>query len=223
MFAKILAFFGLSSCAIPPAKDDRIAIGKDSPDDEVAVLFIGNSYSFGVPVAFKEVAQSRGKKVRTGHSTNGGWYLSQHMSHPPTLKKIREGNWDVVVIQDQSLSPAKPESVRRRKMYPGVQLLAEEARAAGAVPVLYQTWGRRDGEPGVDGDDFFKMNARVREGYRRASKRAGGVLIAPVGDAWEEEYRAGRGHDLYTGDGSHPSAYGDQVTARIFYETIFKE
>lgn len=221
MWAKILAFFGLSSCAVPP--DGRVAIGKDSPDGRLSVLFVGNSYSFGVPAEFGKLARSRGKNVRIGHSTHGGWQLSQYMEHSPTLKKIREGSWDVVVLQDHSLNPGKPESERQRVMDPAVRFLADEARANGAIPVLYQTWGRRDGEPGVEGDDFFKMNERVRQGYRDASEQAGGILVVPAGDAWEKEHLAGRGADLYTEDGSHPSAYGDKVTARVFYEALFSE
>lgn len=201
----------------------RVAIGKVAPDDSVSVFFIGNSYSFDVPMEFKKLAESKGKKVRTGHSTNGGWQLSQHVEHGPTLRKLREGKWDVVVLQDHSLNPAKREEERSRVMDPAVQFFVKEVKALGAVPLLYQTWGRRDGQPGLTGDDFYKMNARVREGYKSASEQAGGILIAPAGDAWEEEYRAGRGKELYTEDGSHPSVRGNKVTARVFYETIFRE
>jgi len=223
MWAKILVFFGLSSCVVPPVEGDLVVIRKDSPDDEMAVFFIGNSYSFGVPAALKKVAKSHGKKIRVGHSTHSGWCLSQHMEHASTLKKLRGRNWDVVVIQDYSLNPGKHEKNRRRTMDPGVQFFAAEARLIGAIPMLYQTWGRRDGEPGVKGDDFFKMNARVREGYRQASERGGGIIIIPAGDGWEQEYRAGRGAELYVEDGSHPSEFGNEVTARVFYETIFKD
>jgi lysophospholipase L1-like esterase len=42
-----------------------------------------------------------------------------------------------------------------------------------------------------------------------------------VGDAWEREVDAGRGAELYQDDGSHPSARGDRLAARVFYETLF--
>ena len=223
MLANILAFLGPSSCALPPVKVERGARWEKSKKDELAILFIGNSYSFGLPTAFKKLARAHGKKVKVGHSTFGGWSLTQHSEYPPTLKKLREGNWDIVVLQDHSLNPGQKESKRRRVMDPGVQLLANEARAVGSVPMLYQTWGRRDGDTSIAGDDFFKMNARVRQGYQSASSNAGGIDIVPVGDAWEREYRAGRGRELYVEDGSHPSAIGDQVTAQVFYEAIFKQ
>lgn len=221
MFAKILSFFGLSSCATPPSDNGP---GARSPEKkELAVLFIGNSYSFDVPTAFKKIARSNGRKVKVGRSTFGGWTLGQHTVHEPTLEKLRAGNWDFVVIQEHSLHPGSPEAERKEVMDPRVKILAEEARATGATPLLYQTWGRRDGDERIPGDDFYAMNERVRNGCRKASEHAGGVTIVPAGDAWEREFRAGRGHDLYQEDGSHPSAYGNQVTARVFYETIFRE
>ena len=222
MFAKILAFFGLSGCALPPVKGEKGALRKKAKQDEVAIFFVGNSYSFGVPSAFKKVARANGKKVRIGHSTYSGWSLAKHSKHSPTLKKLREGGWDIVVIQDYSKNPARNELARRQSMDPGIQFFATEARAVGAIPVLYQTWGRRDGDPDVAGDDFLKMNERVRNGYESAAERGGGIAIVRAGDAWEREFREGRGNDLFYEDGSHPSDFGNEVTAQTFYDTIFK-
>lgn len=187
---------------------------------EPSVLFIGNSYSFGVPKAFKSLAAERGKKVRVGHSTYGGWTLERHASHEATLRKIRSGRWDVVVIQEQSKLPAMA-GKRAVKMFPAVRLLASEARRSGAIPVLYQTWGRRDGDSALRGDTFFEMNHRLRKGYRAAANSAGGLVVVPVGDSWEKEMRTGRGRALFTEDGSHPSAAGNQVTATVFYQSFF--
>jgi len=221
MFAKILSFLGLSGCVLPPAEGEIRALRNKATQDELAILFIGNSYSFGVPSALKKMAEAHGKKVRIGHSTYGGWSLAKHSKHPPTLDKLRGGNWDIVVIQDYSKNPAMRETARRQTMDPGIQFFASEARAIGAVPMLYQTWGRRDGDPDVPGDDFFKMNQRVRSGYQSASERGGGIAIIPAGDAWEREFREGRGAELFCEDGSHPSDFGNQITAQVFYDTIF--
>ncbi len=217
MFAKILAFFGLSSCASVFPNSEK----SSTNSDELKVLFIGNSYSFDVPKMFKEISEKNGKKVKIAGCTHGGWKLSMHAEHPPTLKKLRQKKWDIVVIQDFSVSGAYPESRRKDEMYPFVEFFVNEARANGARPMLYQTWGRRDGQPGLKGDDFYQMNARIREAYSRASEKAGGVDIVPVGDAWEEEFRKGNGEKLFLEDGSHPSEFGNRVSAEVFYRTIF--
>jgi hypothetical protein len=217
MFAKLLAFFGLSSCGWFSPKTDKPI----KQEGELAVLFIGNSYSFDVPKMFEMKAKSMGKKVRVAQSTNSGWTLEMHSRHEATVKMLREGEWDIVVIQDHSLSPVRSEIRKRKSMYPAVRFFVSEIREIGARPMLYQTWGRRDGQAGVTDDDFFKMNARVREGYQRAAENAGGVDIVPVGDAWEKEFRKGKGSKLFIDDGSHPSRFGNRVSAEVFYERIF--
>lgn len=222
MLAKILAFFGLSGCALPPVEGEMSALRKKAKQDEVAIFFVGNSYSFGVPSALRKISEANGKKVRIGHSAYGGWSLAKHSEHSATLKKLREGDWDIVVIQDYSQNPARNELARRQAMDPGIQFFATEARAVGAIPVLYQTWGRRDGDPDVPGDDFYKMNERVRNGCKSAAERGGGIVIVPVGDAWERVFKEGRGAGLFHEDGSHPSDFGNQVTAQTFYDTLFK-
>lgn len=216
MFAKILAFFGLSSCGVSSHSENPI-----KKTDQLDVLFIGNSYSFDVPQMFREISYKNGKKVKVAGCTHGGWKLSMHAEHAPTLKKLRQKKWDIVVIQDFSVSGAYPESRRKEEMYPFIEFFVNEARAIGARPMLYQTWGRRDGQPGLKGDDFYQMNARIREAYTIASAKAGGVDIVPVGDAWEEEFRKGNGEKLFIEDGSHPSEFGNRVSAVVFFETIF--
>ncbi len=221
VIAKILGFFGLSSCGLPPVPNEPVSLHDVSKKEEVAVFFIGNSYSFDVPKKFRKIAESRGRKVRFGHSTFSGWTLAKHAAHLPTLEKLRQGKWHVVVIQEYSLVPAQDERMRRMVMDPAISFFVSEARALGAVPLLYQTWGRRDGDPNFPGDDFISMNSRVRKGYLAASHIAGGVTIVPAGDAWEREFVAGRGSDLFLEDGSHPSSYGNEITAREFYRVIF--
>jgi len=227
-WSSILAWLGLGACAhrppepLPPAHPDpqselRERIAKST---RPAVLFVGNSYSFALPREFTREANARGKRVRTGHSTHGGWTLAKHASHEPTLRKIREGGWDVVVFQEFSQLPAHPRKVREREMYPPLSQLATEARQAGAVPVLYQTWGRRDGNPGTPGDDFHAMTARLRQGYQEAAQFIGGAVVAPVGDAWEEAFRNGMAAKLFDPDGSHPATDGEKLTARVFADVL---
>jgi hypothetical protein len=210
-----LAAIATGSCVTTPVARTGL-----DPERETAVLFVGNSYSFGVPKAFAALAAERGKRVRVEQVTHGGWTLARHTACPDTLAKIRARRWDVVVIQEQSKLPSQP-TRREAGMFPHVRKLAEEARGQGALPVLYQTWGYRNGNPELPGDDFQAMTSRLREGYRAAARQAGGLPVVAVGDAWEREVSAGRGADLYQADGNHPSRAGDQLTATAFYEALF--
>jgi hypothetical protein len=228
--ACILSFFGVSACSSSQAPLPAGPCGRE-PERELAdriqarpepsILFVGNSYSFGVPKAFSKLAAEQGKKVRVAHATYGGWTLRQHSENAATLRKMAVGTWDIVVFQEFSEIPAFPPWKRDAAMFPPLRALVVAARAAGAVPILYQTWGRRDGAPTRWRDDFYAMNHRVRLGYRAASANAGNLVIVPVGDAWEAEMAAGRGAMLYVADGSHPSPAGDRLTAQVFYQSIF--
>jgi hypothetical protein len=214
----------LVACA-PPQTPEKIHVSKPARElpAPASILFIGNSYSFDVPEELRRTAARDGRKLHVKQVTNGGWTLKQHAENDATLQAIREGGWDFVVIQEQSVIPSQPLK-RTHAMFPHVRKLAAEARGAGAVPVLYQTWGRRDGNERLLGmDDFHAMNRRLRDGYQQAARHAGGLTIVPVGDAWEKEVNAGRGAELYQKDGSHPTARGNQLAARVFYQTLFAE
>ncbi len=221
----ILGLFGASACSnqVPlPSGDSRKELAERvHAKSELAVCFVGNSYSFGVPRAFSKLAASGGKSVRVGHSTYGGWSLERHAASEATLKKIRDGRWDVVVIQEQSEIPAMSAGMRAGVMFPPLRQLVTAVRREGAIPVLYQTWGRRDGDKGIRRDDFHAMTARLRAGYQAASKAAGDLTVVAVGDAWEREISAGRGSGLFMPDGSHPTPAGNGLTAAVFYEAFF--
>ena len=226
-FACFLSFFGISACATrapQPASPGRAELSariRAKPD--LAVLFVGNSYSFGVPKAFSKCAAGHGQKVRVGHATYGGWTLRKHAGNEATLRKIRDGRWDIIAIQEQSEIPAMAAGKRAAAMFPPLRQLVQEARQQDAVPVLYQTWGRRDGDPKRRNDDFHAMTARLRAGYQAAAANAGGLVVIPVGDAWEREISAGRGGGLFMEDGSHPTPRGDELTAETFFAAFFRE
>ena len=218
------AILALAACAAAPphtpAEAHRELAGRTRACPRLAVLFVGNSYSFGVPKAFAKLAAARGKPVLVAQQTHSGWTLARHAASPETLAAIRSQPWDVIVFQEQSRLPSLP--VRRAlAMFPNVRSLAARARSHGAIPVLYQTWASRNGDPLRPADDFHAMTHRLRQGYHAASRHAGGLLVVPVGDAWQRRFSAGRARNLFMPDGSHPSPQGDALTAEVFYQTLF--
>ena len=202
----------------PAAAAGNEVVVPERRDGVPRVLFVGNSLSFGVPRMVAKGSARAGSAWDAGRVAHEGWSLDRHATDPQTLATIRGGEWDVVVLQEQSRLPSVPVLARWRMM-PAAAKLVSEIRAAGAVPVFYQTWGYRDGDPLRSGDDFHKMNARVREGYRRAGAAAA-AMVVPAGDAWEREVSAGTGGRLFREDGKHPSPAGDELTARVFIEHL---
>jgi hypothetical protein len=190
-----------------------------------AVLFIGNSYSFQVPGVFRQIAASEGRAVLVEQVTAGGWTLGKHAASAKSLAAIRSRKWDVVVLQEQSLVPAFPAAQRDATMLPPLASLAREITVAGAIPALYQTWGRRDGDRDnaavFPADTFGAMHARLAAGFAAARARVPALAAVPAGDAWAARVAADQGATLYQKDGSHPSPQGVFLAAAVFYSSFF--
>jgi hypothetical protein len=218
----MLATCLVSCTANPPTPHQGVAeelASRVASEPVLDILFVGNSYSFKVPAAFAKEASARKMKVKVGQVTHGGWTLRKHTKSEETLTSIRSGKWDVIVFQEQSRIPSQS-AMRSLLMAPSLRFLVDEARQSGAIPILYQTWGYREGDPKVKGDDFFAMNRRVRDGYLASSREVGGLLVIPAGDAWEREARKGRLAELFMPDGSHPSGKGNALTAATFVDAL---
>lgn len=218
LLAMLVACCAPSSEPAASVASDRGKLAQLSRRGTMDVLFIGNSYSFGVPKALRKLSASRGKTVRTAQVTHNGWTLARHAENAETLSMIRGRRWDVVVLQEQSRIPARPLG-SALGMTPAVGKLSAEARKQGAVPVLYQTWA----DETTARRDSGKMTARIREGYSAAAAKAGGLIIVPAGDAWQRAVSQGGGGALYMADGRHPSKAGDALTAEVFYQTLFPD
>ncbi len=180
------------------------------------VLFVGNSYTFfhSMPQTF---AALRGAEVDS--VTKGGYSLAHYASEENEMGRLfREKlalGWDVVVLQEQSLRPSEtPET-----FLASLSQLVPMIRSAGAEPVLYETWGRADGNEVLarHGWTHEEMQSRTRDAYERGAA-AHGLRVVRAGDRLHEAYR--RGEPVYEADGSHPSETGSRVIAEAFAETL---
>jgi hypothetical protein len=74
----------------------------------VRVLFVGNSYtaSNGLPEMVQALAASVDREVEVAMTAPGGWWWRDHAASPDTTALISEGDWDFVVLQEQSMAPA---------------------------------------------------------------------------------------------------------------------
>ena len=91
-------------------------------------------------------------------------------------------------------------------------------RAAGGIPVLYETWAYREGS-GIlaeTGMAFAEMQQGLTAGYAAAAKACDG-LLAPVGQAFNEARAL---VNLYCDDDYHPSDAGSTIAAQIIANVI---
>ena len=207
------------------------------------VLFIGNSYTSvnSLPSIFEQMTVSAGlPKPVVASVTPGGWQLMKHLQAPATLAKIDDGagdgaRWDVVVLQEQSQTPAMAETADnlRRTFLDGVTGLYDRinAKNPNARVVLYETWARHADLWKTSAKDAQSlgrspadMQARLRKWYGNAAKeiaqrskaiRKTDVLIARVGDFWELHYQSANPVRLHRQDGSHPEFIGSYLAGLV--------
>ena len=225
--------------------------GDTSPPIPEELLFVGNSYTFyndlDQLVANLATSLPGAPVVTASRVAPGGYRLPQHeadaaSTSTPLAAFLGTGPypaWTYVILQDQSQIPGFPETQQERIDSVAASVaLARRATEHRATTLLFQTWGRRNGDSNNPDrfPDFLTMNTRLAEGYAQMEQaiRAAGFPVrrVPVGAAFatirEEELAAGRDpldsaslfYRLYASDGSHPSLEGSYLAAVTFVCTL---
>jgi Tol biopolymer transport system component len=188
-----------------------------------SVLFIGNSLTFynNLPEMFAALTRSAGRDVEVDMAAIGGATLAYHAAAPSTVDRMAGRNWDYVILQEQGRIPAIEEE-RKAEMYPAVRQLERRISEIGAETVLFMTWGRRDGLPEDGLPEFATMQSQVGAGYSEIADELG-VMVAPVGIAWQSALSQYEELDLWQADGGHPSRAGSYLAACVFYAVIYQQ
>jgi hypothetical protein len=198
--------------------------------DTTRVLFIGNSYTYAndLPVLFKNLSASGNKIVITDMSAPGGFSFENHFEYSETINKIRLGNWNYVVLQEQSQMPVIP-FYRFGSTYPFAIRLDSLIKSYGQSTVFFVTWGREAGGQQCINSycspvfiDYFHMQDSLTSSYRMICDSLNAIL-APAGEAWRTAKTLNSAIDLWDSDGSHPSLKGSYLSACLFYKKLFNQ
>ncbi|MGB1318540.1 MAG: hypothetical protein ACPG5W_10050, partial [Flavobacteriales bacterium] len=185
---------------------------------ETSVLFLGNSYTQtqNLPGTLYNLALAGGDTIYQESNTPGGYTLEGHSTNATTLSKIASRDWDFVVLQEQSQRPSFGEAQVAAQVYPFAEILVDSIRSnyQCTEPIFFMTWGRRDGDqqncagfPALC--TFEGMQERLRNAYLEMTFD-NDATVAPCGAAWQQMALVNNTfwNGLYSGDGSHPSAWG---------------
>lgn len=208
-----------------------IAFCANAQEDSLRVLFIGNSYVYSnnLPTVLANCASSTGRYVESASSTPGGHTLQQHVSNATTRNLIMQGNWDFVVLQEQSQIPSFPDGQVALDCFPYAAMLNDTILKYNpcAETVFYMTWGRQNGDsqncagwPPVC--TYEGMDDLLRERYMTMAFD-NEAIVSPAGAAWREWRTQYPDVNLYSGDGSHPSVTGTYLIACTFYAALFRD
>lgn len=199
--------------------------------DTLRVLFVGNSYTFvnDLPKLVGDLATANGDFFISASSTPGGSTLQQHTTNPTTLSLIAQGNWDYVVLQEQSQLPSFPEQQVEVEFYPFARKMDSLIKAANSCTktVFYMTWGRKNGDP--SNCAFFPpvctyqgMDSMLQLRYTNVAD-SNHAWISPVARVWRKIRTVNPGLELYDADQSHPSLAGSYAAACSFYSVFYKK
>ena len=192
------------------------------------VLFIGNSYTEAnnLPDMVQQVARSAGRDITYASNTPGACTFSTHCNNN-SMNLIRQGGWDVIVLQEQSQLPSFPQNQVETQCLPFAKCLTDSAIAYNPdVKVMfYMTWGRKNGDDGnapyfpVLGT-YEGMDSMLCLRYMQM-KEDNDAFVCPVGRVWRQIRFLHPEIELYDADGSHPSPAGSYAAACAFYAMIF--
>jgi hypothetical protein len=205
---------------------------------KLKVLFIGNSYTYvnNMPQIIADIATSMGDTLIWDMEAPGGYEFISHFAfHPPTVDKIKIGNWNYVVLQEQSLTPALPDANVQIAMFPYARKLDSLIGLYNtcAETIFYMTWGRKNKDSA--NCKFYTdkyswpyycsyngMDSLIRLRYRMMAD-SNQAEIAPAGAVWRYIRANYPFIELYDSDESHPSTQGSYAVACSFYTTLFKK
>mgnify|MGYP002626041023 FL=1 len=208
-----------------------MAVASYAQENPKRVLFVGNSYTQvnNLPAMIKQLGESTSDAIECEQATSGGATFSQHCSSTGAMDRIREGGWDIVVLQGQSQEPAFPWAQFMSQTYPYACQLAEAAyeNCDCAEVLFYMTWGHKNGDEAnasafdslatYEGmDDLLSARYTYMARQNRAS-------ASPVGRVWRRLREEQPELELYQSDGSHPSLAGSYAAACTFYTLIFRK
>ena len=195
------------------------------------VLFLGNSYTYAnnLPYLTQQAATSVGDTFIYDSNTPGGYTLEGHSTNSVSQTKIRNGNWDYVVLQEQSQKPAYTDSYVDTEVYPFAQKLNDSILKYNPCgeTTFYMTWGREHGDASNCATwppmcTYEGMDDLLRLRYQTMANDNEGIT-APVGAVWRYLRTNHPTLNLYSSDGSHPSLLGSYTGAITFYCALFRK
>jgi len=202
-----------------------------SQEEATKVLFLGNSYTFfnDLPTLFENFSNAAGDSSTAGFNTPGGYTLQGHSTNQMSIDMINAGDWNYVVLQEQSQLPSFPINQVEAQTFPFASKLDTMINTANpcAETVFFMTWRRENGDasncatwPPVC--TYEGMDSLLYKRYMQMAED-NNAIVSPVGAVWRFIRTNMSNINLYDNDGSHPSAAGSYAAACAFYSVIHRK
>ena len=180
------------------------------------ILFVGNSFTYyhgGIENHVRKLAASAipPRLIQADSKTRAGATLKIHYGGSVVHDTIREGAYDVVILQEDI-----PELVEHsvEPFFEYARLFDKEIRNTGAKTMFFMTW------------PYERLNWITLEEIAAAHRDISTELnasVAPVGIAFQRARTERPDLDMLAGDKEHESIHGTYLAASVIYATLFGE
>lgn len=191
----------------------EIVVGWGLPyEDCRRILLVGNSHTYvnaGVDVHLQALINAAHPdwNAVVNAQTGGGYTLENHYHDQATLNSINEGDWDLVILQEQSSRPITDPEL----FYAYADSLHQVIAESGALTGFYMTWAWRNNP---------EMYEPIRDAYNYIGAYLN-ALVVPAGVAYHNNDQQPHAPDLYSSDNYHPSLNGTYLVACLMLAKIW--
>ena len=144
-----------------------------------------------MPGLLAEMAAEREMRIEHELISVGGASLRTHWNAGRAAKAIATGDYDYVVLQEQSTLPVK----NANRMAENVRLFDGPIKQAGSEIVLYMTWARQHAP---------ESQKAIANAYHSIGAELGAIVV-PVGLVWQDFLFKHDEPILHDRDQSHPT------------------
>ena len=192
------------------------------------VLFLGNSYTQvnNLPQIVSDLASNTGDILIYDSNLIGGYTLQNHFASIISKNKILSDNWDYIVLQEQSQTPAFEVPSAFMNGFSNLKTFITQNKPCAQI-TSFMTWGYENGDtqncaafPPVC--TYLGMHTLLRDRYMAMSDLYESE-VTPVGVVWKYIRDNHPTINLYQADGSHPSLAGSYLAACCFYISLFRK
>ena len=210
----ILIALLLAGCQPIVAPESTLVTAEPELTMPKKVLFVGNSFTYwndGIATHVQALAASGDPslELEAESKTSGGATLEWHWEYYGVPDKMRDGDYDVVVLQGDI-------RVLRTERYETFQEYArrfhELAEELGVGLVLFMTWDY-DRLGWIDQDGITLAHTELTDEF--------GIQVAPAGVAWQNAETTHPEIELLGVDKEHPTVQGTYLAAAVIYATLF--
>ena len=196
-----------------------------------SVVFIGNSFFYynngvhkptlGMVKANKDLGKGHRFRNITINSSSLEWhdvesYVTNEkigsfsITSKNKYKKYDPENYQLAILMDCSQCPIHPD--RKDLFHFYVDEHSKTLKKYGVEPSLLMTWAYKDKPEMIEG---------ISSAYISAGNR-NGIMVFPVGLAFERSQKENPDIELFTPDKRHPSKAGTYLMAAVIYSSLYR-